>query len=45
LVKRGVFRNAIVRGPVGYYLDEAMRQTVDRLFDEMQATLSAGVGR
>jgi len=45
LVKRGVFRNAIVRGPVGYYLDEAMRQTVDRLFDEMQATLSAGMGR
>ncbi|MCL6510400.1 MAG: dihydrodipicolinate synthase family protein [Anaerolineae bacterium] len=43
LVKRGVFRNAIVRGPVGYRLDDAMRQTVDRLFDEMRAALPAGV--
>ena len=44
LVKRGVFKNAIVRGPAGYRLDGAMRQTVDRLFDEMQAALPARAG-
>jgi len=43
LVKRGVFKNAIVRGPVGYRLDDAMRRTVDRLFDEMQVALPTGV--
>ena len=35
LVKRGVFRNAIVRGPVGYHLDEPTRHEVDRLFDRL----------
>ena len=33
LVKQGVFRNTIVRGPVGYALDEETRREVDRLFD------------
>jgi len=33
LVRQGVFRNAIVRGPVGYTLDEETRREVDRLFD------------
>lgn len=33
LVRQGVFRNAIVRGPVGYSLDEETRREVDRLFD------------
>ncbi len=38
LVKRGVLINAVVRGPVGYSLDEATRGKVDRLFDKvMQA--------
>jgi 4-hydroxy-tetrahydrodipicolinate synthase len=32
LVKQGVFRNARVRGPVGYVLDEETRREVDRLF-------------
>ncbi|WP_240550374.1 dihydrodipicolinate synthase family protein [Candidatus Roseilinea sp. NK_OTU-006] len=40
LVKRGVFKNAIVRGPVGYRLDADLRGEVDRLFDELQAVLS-----
>jgi 4-hydroxy-tetrahydrodipicolinate synthase len=31
LVRRGVFRNAIVRGPVGYHLDDETRREVDRL--------------
>jgi 4-hydroxy-tetrahydrodipicolinate synthase len=33
LVRRGVFGNAHVRGPVGYVLDEETRAEVDRLFD------------
>lgn len=33
LVKRGVFKNAIVRGPVGYRLDEETRREIDRLFE------------
>lgn len=33
LMRQGVFRNAIVRGPVGYKLDEETRHEVDRLFD------------
>jgi 4-hydroxy-tetrahydrodipicolinate synthase len=33
LVKQGVFRNTIVRGPVGYAIDEETRREVDRLFD------------
>jgi 4-hydroxy-tetrahydrodipicolinate synthase len=39
LVKRGVFKNAIVRGPVGYRLDEETRTEIDRLFDLMMAAL------
>lgn len=41
LVKQGVFRNTIVRGPVGYTLDDETRREVDRLFD----LLAAAVGR
>jgi 4-hydroxy-tetrahydrodipicolinate synthase len=33
LVKQGIFRNTLVRGPVGYTLDEETRLEVDRLFD------------
>ena len=33
LVRRGIFRNTHVRGPVGYALDEETRLEVDRLFD------------
>ena len=32
LVKQGVFRNTIIRGPVAFHLDEETRQEVDRLF-------------
>ena len=39
LVKRGVFRNAIVRGPVGYRLDEETRAEIDRLFDLLMVAL------
>jgi dihydrodipicolinate synthase/N-acetylneuraminate lyase len=37
LVKQGVFRNTIVRGPVGYVMDGETRAEVDRLFDLLMA--------
>lgn len=37
LVRQGIFRNTIVRGPVGYQLDEETRKEVDRLFDRLQS--------
>jgi 4-hydroxy-tetrahydrodipicolinate synthase len=35
LVRQGVFKNTIVRGPVGFQLDEETRREVDRLFDRL----------
>jgi 4-hydroxy-tetrahydrodipicolinate synthase len=40
LVKRGIFKNSIVRGPVGYRLDPDTRREVDRLFDQLQMALA-----
>jgi 2-keto-3-deoxy-L-arabinonate dehydratase len=42
LVKQGVFKNTIVRGPVGYTLDEETRSEVDRLFDRIIKLVSKG---
>ncbi|HOW70665.1 MAG TPA: dihydrodipicolinate synthase family protein [Phycisphaerae bacterium] len=39
LVKQGVFRNTLVRGPVGFMLDEETRAEVDRLFDQLMAAV------
>ena len=39
LVKRGIFKNQIMRGPVGYKLDEETRAEVDRLFGLLQEVL------
>jgi 4-hydroxy-tetrahydrodipicolinate synthase len=39
LVKQGVFRNTLVRGPVGYVLDDETRREVDRLFDLLSEAL------
>jgi 4-hydroxy-tetrahydrodipicolinate synthase len=33
LVKRGIFKNTVIRGPVGYALDEETRLELDRLFE------------
>ena len=33
LVKRGIFENAHMRGPVGYEMDDPTRREIDRLFD------------
>lgn len=42
LVRQGVFRNEIIRGPRGFELDPETRREVDRLFDLMvSATLES----
>ena len=33
LVKQGIFKNMVVRGPRGFHLDDETRQEVDRLFE------------
>jgi len=35
LVRQGIFKNTLIRGPVGYKLDEETRREIDRLFDRM----------
>jgi 4-hydroxy-tetrahydrodipicolinate synthase len=35
LVRQGIFKNTLVRGPVGFQLDDETRREVDRLFDRM----------
>ena len=35
LVQQGIFNNTVVRGPVGYRIDEPTRQEVDRLFQAL----------
>jgi 4-hydroxy-tetrahydrodipicolinate synthase len=40
LVKQGVFSNTLVRGPVGYVLDEPTRREVDRLFALVTAAVA-----
>ncbi len=40
LVKQGIFKNQVVRGPVGFMLDEETRNEVDRLYSMMNAALA-----
>jgi dihydrodipicolinate synthase/N-acetylneuraminate lyase len=37
LARQGIFKNTLVRGPVGFRLDEESKREVDRLFDRMIA--------
>ena len=39
LVKQGIFKNSIVRGPIAFSLDEETRREVDRLFERCQLAL------
>lgn len=39
LVRQGVFRNTVTRGPVGYLLDDMTRKEVDRHFDLLMSVL------
>jgi 4-hydroxy-tetrahydrodipicolinate synthase len=41
LHKQGIFRNTIVRGPVGFRLDSETRAEIDRLFAQVQAAVEA----
>lgn len=41
LVKQGVFKNTVVRGPVGYKLGEETRAEVDRLYARVEQALEA----
>jgi dihydrodipicolinate synthase/N-acetylneuraminate lyase len=40
LLRQGVFKNTIVRGPVGFRLDEETRGEVDRLFDRLMEAIT-----
>lgn len=39
LKRRGIFRNTLVRGPVGFTLDAPATAEVDRLYDRLQTAL------
>lgn len=39
LKRQGIFKNSVVRGPVGFRLDEETRNEVDRLFELLSAAL------
>ena len=39
LVKQGILPNALVRGPVGFTLDEETRSEVDRLFELLMSVV------
>jgi len=42
LIRQGIFRNEIVRGPRGFVLDDETRSEIDRLFDRlMDAALAS----
>ncbi len=42
LIRQGIFRNEITRGPRGFVLDEETRSEVDRLFDRILDAVNAG---
>jgi hypothetical protein len=39
LVRQGIFKNEIARGPRGFTLDPETRAEVDRLFDLLMAAI------
>jgi dihydrodipicolinate synthase/N-acetylneuraminate lyase len=44
LVKQGIFANTVVRGPVGFQLDDETREEVDRLFDQLMEAVRESEG-
>jgi dihydrodipicolinate synthase/N-acetylneuraminate lyase len=40
LLRQGIFTNTIVRGPVGFRLDEETRREVDRLFERLMEAIT-----
>lgn len=41
LFRQGIFKNEIIRGPVGYRLDDETRAEVDRIFDNLISAVEA----
>ena len=41
LVRQGIFKNTVVRGPVGYRIDEPTQREVDRLFGVLMGVVEA----
>jgi 4-hydroxy-tetrahydrodipicolinate synthase len=41
LVKQGIFRNTIIRGPVAFTLDQETQEEVDRLFEILRQAVEA----
>ena len=39
LVRKGVFSNEVIRGPVGFVLDEETRTEVDRRYERLMAVV------
>jgi len=44
-MRQGIFKNTLVRGPVGFRLDEETKREVDRLFDRMIEAVGTDVTR
>ncbi|MCB1232196.1 MAG: dihydrodipicolinate synthase family protein [Verrucomicrobiae bacterium] len=42
LIRQGIFRNELVRGPRGFILDEETRSEIDRLFERLMRAVSEG---
>jgi len=40
LLRQGIFKNTIIRGPVGFQLDERTRREVDELFERLMAAIA-----
>ena len=40
LLRQGIFKNTLVRGPVGFRLNEDTRREVDRLFERLMEVIS-----
>ena len=45
LLSQGIFRNTLVRGPIGYVLDEDTRREVDRHFDQLMQETERAASR
>ncbi len=41
LVRQGIFKNTVVRGPVGFHFNDEVRAEVDRLFDQLLIAASS----
>jgi 4-hydroxy-tetrahydrodipicolinate synthase len=44
LVRQGIFKNTLIRGPVGFRLDDETKREVDRLFDRMMEAAQETTG-